>query len=235
MSKKLAIISSYLFFWLFLIFFKLGAGLQYTLLSPLGARVLPIWAVGIVIAVSTLFQLFLDIPAGYLLDKFGYKRMLVIGTLFALAGVLVFFYGVTIPSLIASIFLVAMGWLFFTPGISAYVLSHATRKESVRFMAYRDVFGALGIVLAALSLPFTVNASGGSIATYLGIIVIIALIAILLAPRDKKKITARTSPHEKTHHQRRYLLQTSNRLCAGLPQQARFSSCSTSRLGLSTV
>ena len=36
--------------------------------------------VGAVIFVSSIFQMFLDVPVGFLLDKYGYKKMLMVGT-----------------------------------------------------------------------------------------------------------------------------------------------------------
>jgi MFS family permease len=167
---------------------------------------MPLWLVGLIIFLASVFQLALDIPAGYLLDRFGYKKMLVVGTAVAIVGVAAFFYGISALSLVVSIFLVAVGWLLFSPGISAYSLSHADRHNSIKFMAYRDIFTSLGIVLSVASLPFIVNASGSTIAMYLSVILIFSLIAIFFAPRDKNIINEKTAPHQKTHHQRRFLI-----------------------------
>ena len=196
MAKKASIVSKYLFFWLFLVFFKLGAGLQYTLLPVLGARVLPIWIVGALMFLSTSLQILLDIPAGKLLDKFGYKKMIMVGTFGAIIGVLLYFYGITIYTLILSIFLVDFGWLFYTPGGSAYILSHASKSNSIKFFAYRDVFGAVGIVVGTLLLAFTVNAPGSFLAMLLGGALIVSIISISLAPmtiaRDGPTVTYNT-------------------------------------------
>ena len=58
-------------FWLFLTFFKFAGGLHYTMLSPLGEKLFPLWLVGLMIGISAFLQLLLDIPAGYVLDKYG--------------------------------------------------------------------------------------------------------------------------------------------------------------------
>ena len=50
-------------FWIFLIFFKFGGGLHYSLLSQLGEKFLPLWLVGILIGGSSFVQLLLDVPA----------------------------------------------------------------------------------------------------------------------------------------------------------------------------
>jgi MFS family permease len=205
-ARRISVVSKYLFFWLFLVFFKLGAGLQYTLLPVLGARVMPIWVVGAIMFVSTSLQIILDIPAGKLLDRFGYKTMLMVGTLGAIIGVMLYFYGINIYTLILSIFLVDFGWLFYTPGGTAYVLSHASKSNSIKFFSYLHVFGAIGIVAGTMLLAFTVNAPGPVLALLLGGALVIAMVSIFLAPKDRKIITRKTSPHMNTHKQRSYLL-----------------------------
>ncbi len=206
MAKKVKILLPFLFFWIFLLLFKFGAGLQYALLSPLGARVMPLWLVGLVIFFASIFQLLLDIPAGKILDMFGYKRMLIVGTVATLVGVAVFFYGITTLSFVASVFLVAIGWLFFSPGINAYSLSYAEKRNSIHFMAYRDIFASMGIVLSCLLLPFIVDSSGKAISFILVPIIILALLSLLLVRDDRRKLKMATEPHERTHKQRSYVL-----------------------------
>ena len=206
MKKNFKILSSFLFFWAFLLLFKFGAGLHYTLLSPLGERLMPLWIVGLLISLGSILQLVLDIPAGMMLDRWGYKRALAWGTfIFVIAGILLFFQ-FNVPYFIASVFLATIGWLFFGPGRNAYALSHATKKVSGTFMAYRDVFSSVGIVLACLLLPFVVNASNRIIGLIIAAIMILAYISICLSPKDNKKIKLLHHPHERTHKQRVHVL-----------------------------
>ena len=204
--RRLTALKGYISFWLYIMFFKIGAGLQYTLLAPLGARILPVWVVGGVLFMSTMLQVILDIPAGKLLDKYGYKRMLLLGTSGALIGVLVFFYGITLQTFVLSVFLVDFGWLFWTPGTNAYILSNASKTQSIKFMAYRDVFGAFGIVIGVVLLPFVVNAAGGVLAVLLGGALVASMIVLSIAPRERKQINAEKNPnpHLNTHVQRAY-------------------------------
>ena len=67
-------------FWLFLAFFKFAGALHYTLLAPFGESLLPLWIVGLLIGGESLIQATLDLPAGWLLDRLGYRRMLVVST-----------------------------------------------------------------------------------------------------------------------------------------------------------
>ena len=100
---------------------------------------MPIWLIGLIISIAAGIQMVFDVPAGRLLDKVGYKKLMLICTVvFIISGCLLFF-GITWPSLINSIALGVFGWLFYAPGSNAYILSHADKARSEKFMAYRDV------------------------------------------------------------------------------------------------
>jgi MFS family permease len=67
-------------FWIFLILFKFGAGLHYVLMPVFGERVFPVWVVGLLIGGASLIQMLCDVPAGKLLDRYGYRRLLIVTT-----------------------------------------------------------------------------------------------------------------------------------------------------------
>ncbi len=140
--------------WLFLVFFKFGAGLHYSLLSPLGERVLPLWLVGIVMGSASFIQFAFDVPAGHMLDRLGYRRLMLIGTLIFLVAAVFLTLPFTLGTYLASVFLSIFGWLFFGPGVNAYILSTASKEHSGLFMSLRDISGSLGIVLSSAFLPF---------------------------------------------------------------------------------
>ncbi|MEK7108179.1 MAG: hypothetical protein AAB898_00745, partial [Patescibacteria group bacterium] len=103
-------------FWVFLVLYKFGGSLHYTLLAPLGEMVLPLWAVGTLIGIGSIVQLILDVPAGRLLDRFGYLRFLKITSfIFLFAGFAILFH-LTIITFVISLYLATFGWLFFGPG-----------------------------------------------------------------------------------------------------------------------
>jgi len=57
-------------------------------MAPYGERVFPLWLVGLVVGGASLMQLILDVPAGLILDKYGYRRFLgVTVVLFMVAAV----------------------------------------------------------------------------------------------------------------------------------------------------
>lgn len=185
-------------FWLFLIFFKFGGGLHYSLISPLGSRLFPLWLVGILMGGASVIQLLFDVPAGHILDRYGYKRFLKVTTfVFLFAGICLIF-GFTKITYLVSIFFSIFGWLFFGPGINAYILSHAPNASAGRFISLRDVFGSVGIVLSSASLPFILILSPQQIGIVLTILLLVALIAISVSPKDHA--SARDEIKLPTHH-----------------------------------
>ncbi len=184
MIKTKKIFLKFLPFWLFLVLFKFGAGLQFTLLSPFGERLFPLWLVGILIGGSAFLQLLLDVPVGYLLDRFGYRRLLAFGTLFFMLSVSMFTFGLTPMTYLCSLFFATLGWLFFGPGISAYVLSQAPKTHSGRFISLRDTFESLGIVCSSAAFTFVLLLAPEKIGWTLFAILCLAFIAILVSPKD---------------------------------------------------
>lgn len=153
-AKIYGLFKEYWAFWIFLTVFKFAAGLHYTLLSPLGEKVFPLRIVGIAIGLTSVLQLIFDIPAGYLLDKYGYLKMLKVTTaIFIIAAICLFFKftGVVfVLTLLASSF----GRLFFGPGVNAYVLSKAPKEDAGKFISLRDSFESFGIVISSAVLAF---------------------------------------------------------------------------------
>lgn len=185
-------------FWIFLIFFKFGGGLHYSLLSPLGERFLPLWLVGILMGGGSLVQLFLDVPAGRLLDRYGYVKLLKLTTTIFLVAVLCFAFGLTTTTYLLSILISPFGWLFFGPGVDAYVLSHAPKEHAGGFISLRDVSGSIGIVLSSAALPFVLLFSPQAIGITLCALLVLALVMLSFSPRDTRSV------HEEvklpTHH-----------------------------------
>src|SRR3989344_8657937 len=82
----------FIFFWIFLLFFKFGGGLHYSLLSPLGERLMPLWIVGLIMSAASVLQLILDVPAGKMLDRFGYRKLIGLSVfMFMIVSLLMFF------------------------------------------------------------------------------------------------------------------------------------------------
>jgi MFS family permease len=185
-------------FWIFLILFKFAAVLHYSLMSPLGERLLPLWVVGFLMGGASLVQLLLDVPAGRLLDRYGYRKLLTLTTIIFFIGALCLFFQFTLVTYLASMTLSIFGWLFFGPGINAYLLSSAPKAIAGRFMSLRDVFGSVGVVLSSAVLPFVLLLSPTHIGLVLSISFVAAIVAILVSPKDHESV--HTEKKLATHH-----------------------------------
>ncbi len=188
-------------FWLFMVLFKFAGGLHYSLLSTLGERIMPLWLVGLTVGGSALGQMLLDIKAGSLLDRFGYKRLLQLTTaLFALAGMSLAF-GLTTATYLLSVFGSTFGWLFFGPGVNAYILSQAPSGGTGKFISLRDVSGSAGLVISCAVLPVVIALAPHQIGILLVIAFMCAFAAVSLSPTDSKAMRERSASRVQTYAQ----------------------------------
>ncbi len=192
------ILWAFLPFWIFLVFFKFGGALHYSLVSPLGERFLPLWIVGLLMGGGSLVQLILDVPAGYLLDRFGYLRLLKFTTFFFILAAVCIVSGLTTVTYILSIIMATAGWLFFGPGVNAYVLAQAPTASAGRFMSLRDISGSLGVVFASAILPFVLVLAPEYMGLILMILLGLALITLFFCPKDTVSVHAEKKLE--THH-----------------------------------
>lgn len=193
-------------FWIFLFLFTFGATLHFALLSPLGENLLPIWVVGLLIGGGAFVQMILDVPAGRLLDRFGYLRLLKCGAfIFALSG-LALVFDFTIVAYIASLIAATMGWLIFGPGINAYILSLAPQKDAGKFISCRDVFGSVGTVLSSATLGFVLMLDVSSIGFLIAAVMLLSLVFLHFSPLDRNSVHVQQKLPTQHHYVRRQSL-----------------------------
>ena len=204
--KKGSYIVALLPFWLFVLFFKFGAGLHYTLLSTLGSQVFPVWIVGLCVGGAAFLQMLLDVPAGYLLDRFGYTRVLRISTFVFVVGATALFFGLTPITFIATLLLAEIGWLFFGPGANAYMLSKAPAQAAGKFIGFFHTVSSAGIVLATLLLTFVIDKPPIIIAGALTILMSLAFATILFAPKETASVHAERKSIRHTYYIRRHFI-----------------------------
>lgn len=186
-------------FWVFMVLFKFGAGLHYTLVAPLGERLFPLWVVGFLAGGCSLVQLFFDVPAGRLLDRYGYLRLLKITTFIFLLSVACFFFGLTYLTYFLTLFLSIFGWLFYSSGINAYILSQAPKAHSGKFISMRDVSGSVGIVFASASLPFVLLLSVQWMGILLFGLLLCAWILLWFSPKETRVVHAEQESEIPSH------------------------------------
>lgn len=188
-------------FWLYIILFKSAASLHFTLFPVLGERLFPIWIVGILVSAEAFLQMSFDVPAGYALDRFGYIRTLKISSICFLVGACILFFGLHAWTLIISTFLAMIGWLFFGPGVDAYVLVKADKRIAGRFMALRDITASAGVVIGMAILPFLLHVGIWIIGIVLASLFCLSLFALSRASKD----TASVHQEKKIGHQSFYI------------------------------
>jgi MFS family permease len=188
-------------FWMFCILFKFSGALHYTLLPVLGERVFPVWVAGLLIGGGAFLQMLMDVPAGYLLDRFGYVRVLLWSTLGFFCAAAVLLFGIHPWTVIVSIIFATVGWLFFGPGVDAYVLVKADARIAGQYMAMRDMMDSAGVVIGMIFLPFAIHLPSGWLAVLLGLPLLASIVALVLAPRD----TASVHAEKKIGHQSFYI------------------------------
>lgn len=171
-------------FWLFILFFQFSGNIHYTFLPTLGEKLTQTWIIGVIISLQSFVQLTMDVPAGFLLDKFGYTKMLRIGTImFTISALILAFVpglvGFTITAISS-----ALGWLFFVPGTNAYILSMGSKENAGQFIVFRDIFNAIGTTLGCLVLTLVVNFSATAVGLISTALFFITLFFIWITPKD---------------------------------------------------
>lgn len=192
-------------FWLFVFFFKFGAGLHYTLLSFLGEQILPIWIVGIVVGTASLLQLIFDVPAGFILDRFGYVKILRLATLVFFFAALALLFGLSLTTFLITVFLGFVGWLFYQPGINAYILVSAKNDEGGKYMGLQHTFSSLGVVCAAAILVLTLKQEAPTIGLIISGILLVALVMAMKTKPDYASVHETSHPWKHYYIRRQFL------------------------------
>jgi len=193
-------------FWLFVLVYRFGAGLHYALLSALGSRVFPVWVVGILVGGAAFVQLMCDVPAGYLLDRFGYVRLLSLSTFIFILAAGALLFGLTPLTYILTLVLSIFGWLFYGPGANAYMLSKAPREAAGKYMGFFAAVASAGIVLSSVALAFVITWKPFSVGVFLAGLLVAAFVAIRMTPREKTSVHAERKVKRHTYYIRRNFL-----------------------------
>ncbi|MFA6602026.1 MAG: MFS transporter [Candidatus Paceibacterota bacterium] len=186
LSEKQSLFWKFFPFWMFMLFYKFAGAVHYSLISPYGERLLPLWIVGLLMGGSSVIQLLLDVPAGRIMDRFGYLKFLKITTfLFLLAGLFLLF-GLNEFTYYGSLLLATFGWLFFGPGNIAYALAKAPAGQAGRFISTKDTFSSIGVVLSSASLPLILVLPPQIVGWILTVFFILSLAFLYWSPADEQ-------------------------------------------------
>lgn len=115
----------------------------------------------------------------------------------------------SLVNFILSVAFSVIGWLFFAPGANAYVLSYAERETSGRFIALRDTFYSVGVVLASVILPIVLLYTPFVMGGFLAALLLLAAIALVMSPPDRPADhTVHVLPAQHYHIHRTSLLKS---------------------------
>ncbi|MBP6944763.1 MFS transporter [Patescibacteria group bacterium] len=188
--------------WLYITLFKAGGWLYFITLPVFGERVFPIWMVGLCIGAASLFQLLLDVPAGMILDRWGYARLLRFSSIsLIMGGVILSIFGLHSWTYLSFILFSGIGWLFFGPGVDAYTLRIAPRTHTGRFMSIRRLTSSLGAVIGATLFTLLLNKPPQTIGIVVAAILACATIVGSLLKKEphRSHIHKATQTHSVTH------------------------------------
>lgn len=178
------------------------------MLPVLGEQVFPVWIVGFLIGGSAFLQLIADVPAGFILDRFGYARMLGVTATFLGLGGCVLLFGLHPWTYLFLILFSAAGWLFFESGVNAYILSYAPPRHAGQYIGVREVIGSLGLVLSTPIFSLMLDLPARTLGVLL-IVVLFSAAGITFFLR-RTPIAVPTEKKLETHHyyvRRQYLHQ----------------------------
>jgi MFS family permease len=153
-------------------------------MSPYGARVMPVWIVGIVMSIASLLQAVLEVPAGILLDRYGYKRLLKVTIIAFIASAVCLLWSLNVWTYLLTSVVSCFGWLFFAPGVNAYTISHSSKNTAGTFISFRDVFRSIGVVISSMLLAFSLIVPVRAVATAVITIMLISLLLLSFSPYD---------------------------------------------------
>ena len=185
-------------FWIFILLYELGGTLQFEYLPVLGSHFSTTWFTGIIVGSLSLIQFAFDVPAGILLDRFGYTRLLRIGVIIFILSCLIMAFTPGLMGFILATFIAAFGWLFMMPGVNAYILSVAPREEAEKYISFRDTFNAAGICIGSIFVAIILNFSQFIVGLIAATVLLLALLLIFLTPDDK--ISVHQEIKIKHHH-----------------------------------
>ena len=176
-------------FWIFTLIFKAGNAVYFAALPAIGERIFPIWLVGLIIGAASFIQLPFDLLSGLILDRYGYLKILSFSALASAGAGLALILGVSPFSFILSIVFSVFAWLFFGPGLNAYILSHAEKEKAEKYIILRDVFQSVGVVIGTAMLPLAFLLKPEQIGISVAIVFLISFIFAVSSPKDTRLAT----------------------------------------------
>lgn len=149
--------------------------------------------IGLVVAIQNFVPLFLAIPAGGLADRFGYRRLLAVGSLGMIGAGALYISAARSPgyvALVAAQMLSGVGELLVWTSAQAYVTQLGERHDNDRNIGYFSLFSAVGQMAGPALGGFATDRCGYVIAFVLFAAMCACLFVSVLALPEHRPATA---------------------------------------------
>lgn len=187
-SKFFHYFKKYLPFFLFLLMFRFGALLHYTILAPLWQQIMPLRIVGLLIWSMSFVQLILDIPAWYLLDRFWYVKILKIATFLFIIASLFLIFDLTVAVFVITLVVWWFGRLLFSPWSIAYILAQSPKEHAGKFISLREIFNSVWVVFCTAIIAFILPWPPFMLWLLIAFILMFAWLLLLISPEDNVSV-----------------------------------------------
>lgn len=110
-------------------------------------------------AIYMVFSIILEIPWGYIADKFGYKRTLIVSNAVLMLSKIVFLYANTFDAFLFERFLMAVAFSGISGCDHALIYNSIQEKDSTKVFGRYEAAAAIGFLCASLLSSFIVKIS----------------------------------------------------------------------------
>jgi MFS family permease len=141
--------------------------------------------IGVVVGMFSLFSLFLAIPMGSMVDRFGVKRILAVGVCFNIASAVVLLVADTVTELILSQVTLGLAFLLHVVGCQAYISNLQIRSNVEKGFGQLTLGAAIGQTLGPVAGGLLVVHSGYRAAFTISLVISLIGLAALRLKDDQ--------------------------------------------------
>jgi MFS family permease len=149
---------------------------------------LDIWHYGIIVSLQFLLIILLKIPGGWVADKFGKKKIMIISILTCTPFVVAFTFSRSFPEAAITMILLAIAGMYYAPAHEALQADLTPSEMRGRITSFWDVSNSVGVALGAPLGGFLFLTVSPAIPFYLfAVIEVAAALLILVAVKEPQR------------------------------------------------
>jgi len=156
--------------------------------------------IGVISAVPPLSQALFSIPAGWISDRFGSKKIIALSMSVAALGALIAGFSVSPWMFVVSAVLFTLTSTFYHPPAHSYSARTSTLKDRAKAMGFLNAGGTFGISLGPLSVSILMSMGlvWRQVYQFWVIPIILGIVFLLMVKTDPKGERNGNNHHEKT-------------------------------------